>query len=266
MNAPASNQLYSKEAVKAAKNVVISLFLALKKFSLYPEDHSHCQIAMVRLQKDLEMFLDAHEELVFRVEKDRILFEDKVIHEGEAKEGDLAFALFRDAIYKLIFRRGIDSQQTDLFIKILNQYRTLPPEAEGDIVTALWDAQLPHLQYEADDRILEANLDVDLTQSEEDGTEESYFYSTLEMLLDKEASPAGSHGDRDLPPLEPHSFQLTTEEVENLQEMVCREEERDATQEILDMLADILKDQRDEEYFDVVLDYMEEELQTALGR
>jgi hypothetical protein len=221
---------------------------------------------MVRLQQDLEAFLDNHGKLVLRVEKDRILFEDKVIHKGEAKEGDLAFALFRDAIYKLVFHKGIDSRQIDVFIKILNQYRTLPPEAEGDIVTALWEAQLPHLQYEADDRILEADLDVDLSQSEEEGTDESTFYSTLEMLLDKAASPAGSHGDRDLPPLEPNSFQLTTEEVNILQEMVCREEERDATQEILDMLADILKDQRDEEYFDVVLDYMEAELQTALGQ
>ena len=142
MNSLASNQLYSKETAEAAKNVVISLFLALKKFSLYPEDHSHCQTAMVRLQHDLETFLDNHGKLVLRVEKDRILFEDKVIHEGEAKEGDLAFALFRDAIYKLIFHKGIDSRQIDLFIKILNQYRTLPPEAEGDIVTALWEAQL----------------------------------------------------------------------------------------------------------------------------
>ena len=125
---------------------------------------------------------------------------------------------------------------------------------------------MPHLQYEADDKILEADLDVDLSTSEEERTEESDFYSTLEMLLDAEASPAGSQGDRDLPPLEPCSFQLTTEEVETLQEMVRRAEERDATQEILDMLADILKDQKDEEYFDVVLEYMEEELQTALGR
>jgi hypothetical protein len=266
MNAPASNQEYSKEAVKAAKNVVTSLFLALKKFSLYPEDHNHCQTAMVRLQHDLETFLDNYEKLVLHVEKDRILFEDEVVHQGEAKEGDLGFALFRDAIYKLIFLKGIDSRQIDLFIRVLNQHRTLPPEAEGDIVTALWEAQLPHLKYEADDKILEADLEVDLSHSEEERTEESDFYSTLEMLLDAEASPAGSHGDRDLPPLEPCTFQLTTEEVETLQEMVRCAEERDATQEILDMLADILKDQKDEEYFDVVLEYMEEELQTALGR
>ncbi len=252
--------------MKAAKNVVTSLFLALKKFSLYPEDHNYCQTAMVRLQHDLETFLDNYEKLVLHVEKDRILFEDEVVHEGEAKEGDLGFALFRDAIYKLIFLKGIDSRQIDLFIRILNQHRTLPPEAEGDIVTALWEAQLPHLQYEADDKILEADLEADLSPSEEERTEESDFYSTLEMLLDAEASPAGSHGDRDLPPLEPCAFQLTTEEVETLQEMVRRAEERDATHEILDMLADILKDQEDEEYFDVVLAYMEEELQTALGR
>jgi len=266
MNVSASNQTYSKEAVQTAKNVVTSLFLALKKFSLYPEDHNHCQTAMVRLQHDLETFFNNDEKLVLHVEKDRILFEDETVHEGEAKEGDLGFALYRDAIYKLTFHKGIDSRQMDLFIRILNQHRTLPPEAEGDIVTALWEAQLPHLQYEADDKILEADLDADLSHSEGEGTQESDFYSTLEMLLDAEASPAGSHGDRDLPPLEPRSFQLTTGEVETLQEMVRRAEERDATQEILDMLADILKDQRDEEYFDVVLEYMEEELQTALGR
>jgi hypothetical protein len=266
MDAPASNQEYSKQALKAAKNVVTSLFLAVKKFSLYPEDHNHCQTAMVRLQHDLELFLDNYGKLILHVERDRILFEDEVVHEGEAKEGDLAFALFRDAIYKLVFHKGIDSRQIDLFIRILNQHRTLPPEAEGDIVTALWEAELPHLQYEADDKILEADLEVDLSDSDEGRTDESDFYSTLEMLLDAEASPAGSHGDRDLPPLEPGSFQLTTEEVQTLQQMVRRAEERDATQEILDMLADILKDQKDEEYFDVVLDYMEEELQTALGR
>jgi hypothetical protein len=266
MDAPASNQEYSKQALKAAKNFVTSLFLAVKKFSLYPEDHNHCQTAMVRLQHDLELFLDNYGKLVLHVERDRILFEDEVVHEGEAKEGDLAFALFRDAIYKLVFQKGIDSRQIDLFIRILNQHRTLPPEAEGDIVTALWEAELPHLQYEADDKILEADLEVDLSDADEGRTDESDFYSTLEMLLDAEASPAGSHGDRDLPPLEPGSFQLTTEEVQTLQQMVRRAEERDATQEILDMLADILKDQKDEEYFDVVLDYMEEELQTALGR
>ena len=115
-------------------------------------------------------------------------------------------------------------------------------------------------------KILEADLDADRSHSEEGRTQESDFYSTLEILLDAEASPAGAHGDRDLPPLEPHSFQLGAEEVKTLQEMVRRAEERDATQEILDMLADILKDQKDEEYFEVVLEYMEEELQTALGR
>ena len=226
--------------MNAAKKVVISLFLAVKNFSLYPEDHNHCQTAMVRLQHDLETFLDNYGKLVLHIEKDRILFDDEVVHEGESKEGDLAFALFRDAIYKLVFHKGVDSRQLDLFIRILNQHRTLPPEAEGDIVTALWKGQLPHLQYEADDKILEADLDADLSTSEEGGTGESDFYSTLEMLLDAEASPAGSYGDRDLPPLQPHSFQLNTEEVKTLQEMVRRAEERDATQEILDMLADIL--------------------------
>ncbi|MFQ5917716.1 MAG: HEAT repeat domain-containing protein, partial [Candidatus Binatia bacterium] len=234
----------------------------------------HCQTALVRLQNELETVLSKYGELIFHVEKNRLLFAGEVMHQGSSTDGDVAFALFRDGILELIFQRGIDPQETNLFFRILDEYKTLPEEAEGDIVTALWEAQLPHIRYEAADNILEtdseggvstAEIKIDglaeTTPSQEVDTSEAW-----DMLVGAKAPVTASDRIKELPRVDTSSFRLTTEEAGHLEEMVRSAEERDATEEILNMMADILKDQQDEEFFDIVLEYMEEELQTALVR
>lgn len=62
----------------------------------------------------------------------------------------------------------------------------------------------------------------------------------------------------------PTTLHLTAEEADHLEEMVRSEEDRDATQEIMDMMGDILKDQQDEEFFSYILEYMLEEFSVAL--
>jgi hypothetical protein len=67
-------------------------------------------------------------------------------------------------------------------------------------------------------------------------------------------------------PITPTTLQLTAEDADHLEEMVRSEEERDATQEIMDMMGDILKDQQDEEFFAYIIEYMLEEFTEALKR
>jgi hypothetical protein len=67
-------------------------------------------------------------------------------------------------------------------------------------------------------------------------------------------------------PTVPTTLQLTAEEADDLEEMVRSEEERDATQEIMDMMGDILKDQQDEEFFAYIIEYMLEEFTASLKR
>jgi hypothetical protein len=69
-----------------------------------------------------------------------------------------------------------------------------------------------------------------------------------------------------LPKLDPSSVQLKEEEALKLEHLVRIEEQRDATHEILDMLADILRKQQDEAFFAVILDYLEEELLVAFSK
>ena len=263
-----------QEALEDARSIVNILFQVLRMLSFYAEDHTNCQAGLMRLHKDLGNFLEKNEELSLKVEKNRLLFGDAAVYEGDVKDGDLAFALFRDGILELSFHNGLEARETQIFVGILNTYKVLPAEAEGDIVTALWESQLPHVHYEAADSIIETDSEGGLSSQEENGPipggttslQGTDIFGSLETLKKDPAPCVVAEKAKELRRVDMRIFELKTEEITALREMVLREEERDATGEILNMMADILKDQQNKEFFDVVLEYLSEELQIALAR
>jgi len=267
MEMPADTPNYPPEASSAAKGVVTSLLLAVKMFSLYADDHAHCRSALTRIHEHIESFLRDYGELVFQVEKSRLVFDHKGVYQGSEKEGDIAFGLFRDGILDLRFQKGIESEETRTFLRILDRYKTLPAEAEGDIVTALWEAELPHIRYQAADNILETEAEAEAKSLEKRSGEAKGAWGgsvPLEMHMIAENIMERAQGVKELPSIDLAAVQLTAEEARKLEEMVSEEEERDGTREILDMMADILRSQEDESFFGVVLDFLEEELSAAL--
>jgi hypothetical protein len=268
------DKVQPQEALEDARSIVNILFQVLRMLSFYAEDHTNCQAGLMRLHKDLGNFLEKNEELSLKVEKNRLLFGDTVIYEGDVKDGDLAFALFRDGILELSFQNGLEARETQVFVGILHKYKVLPAEAEGDIVTALWESQLPHVHYEAADSIIETDSEGGLSCPGENGPipggatsrQGADIFDSLETLKQDPAPCVLADKAKEWRRVDTTIFELKTEEIAALKEMVLREEERDATGEILDMMADILKDQQNKEFFDVVLEYLSEELQMALAR
>ena len=263
-----------QEELEAVQSIVNILLQVLRMLSFYAEEHSNCQACLTRLHKELGNFLQKNQELKFTVEKNRLLLGDGVLYEGDVKDGDLAFALFRDGILELSFQKGLEAWETKIFVGILNTYKVLPTEAEGDIVTALWESQLPHVHYEAADSIIETDSEGGLTSSEENGPipggaaspQCADIFDSLETLKQDPAPCVVVQKAKESRRVDTRIFELKTEEITALREMVLREEERDATGEILNMMADILKDQQNKDFFDVVLEYLSEELQIALAR
>jgi HEAT repeat protein len=269
MNDRQSTPAYPDEAVKAAKAVAVSLHLAEKMLSLYPEDHAYCQKSMARLQDDLDRFLRTYGNLTLHVDKNGLSFEEELIYEGTGKEGDFALALFRDGVFRLSFVKGIEMEETSTLIRILHRYRNLSTVPEDDIVTALWEAQLLHVQYGAADSILEVDKDGKFTPSEMNDLLAQFSRSDR----GEEANPievpgrtASAQSTPRIVGIDITAQHLTVEEAEELEEMVRYEEDWDATQEILDMMADILQNQADDAFFGYIADYMEEELRASFDR
>jgi len=262
----AASPNYPHEALPAAKGIVSSLLLAVKMFSLYADDHAHCRSSVARLHEYIENFLQEYGDLVFQVEKNRLVFAKKGVHRGSEKDGDIVFALFRDGVLDLLFQKGLELEETTTFLRILDQYRTLSVEAEGDIVTALWEADLPHIRYRAADNILETMSEAEDQSSEQQGDQARKGWNAavpLEMHMIAENMLDAAQGARALPQIDLAQVQLSADEAKKLEGMVREEEERDATEEILDMMADILRSEQDEAFFVVILEYLEDELHAA---
>lgn len=247
----------SEEQWQAAEKVLISLQLARKNYSLYPENHVNCTRAQEQFWLHLDKYLRLYGNLRFDLAKDKLLFQGEIILSEPPEEGNLPFTLFRDGIQWLELQRGIDSKEVEQFLRLLNRYRILSDEPEGDLVTALWEARFPHIQYYVADMFWGAEPEFDLTVSPGAAEEDA------ELLEEAEEKDSKSEC---FPAIEPAALKMTPEEEAELREMVRVEEKRDPVSEYLDVLLDSLMELREKENFVPILESLEDVFHDSLAR
>jgi hypothetical protein len=245
----------SEEEWQAAEKLLSSLQLARKNYSLYPENHVNCERALEQFWLQLNKYIGSYGNLRFDLAKDKLLFQGEVILSEPPEEGNLPFTLFRDGIQWLELQRGIDSEEVEQFLRILNKYRVLSDEPEGDLVTALWEARFPHIQYYVADMSWGAELELDLTASP----------AAEDAELLEEETEKGPKSEC-FPPIEPAALKMTPEEEAELREMVRTEEKRDPVSEYLDILLDSLLELREKENFVPILESLDEVFHDLLAR
>lgn len=248
----------SEYELNATKNIFASLLLARKNRSLYPQGHTICKDSISRLHLQLAAFLQEYGTLRLEIERDRIVSNDGVISEGLPDEGTLHFALFQVGIRWLEFLVGIEPEELDNILTILEKYTKVSAEPEGDIVTAFWEAQFPHLRYEVaefswgDDQEQEINEISDLTGAKE---VEKQLREFEWEEPDTSVNPA----------IDDVHLLLTPQEKVRLKEMIRQEEELDLTS-YLDALLDSLLQHREKENFNIILEVLSEEFSGSLAR
>jgi hypothetical protein len=212
---------------------------------------------MERFWLHLETFLQAHGNLRFELEKDRLIFQGEPILTEPPEDGNLPFTLFRDGIQWLEFQDGVDEKEVKEFLRILNTYRVLSDEPEGDLVTALWEAGLPHIEHHVADFFWEAEPEAEFATppAKED------MNSVLAEEEEQESSEFAA-----VVSIDPITLELTPEEEAELQEMVRLEEKRDPTAAYLNAVLDSLLELREKESFDPILESLEEEFHDSLAR
>ena len=148
-----------KGELESAKGTLSAFLNLLKTYALYSEYHPFCEEVVTRFHANLISFLEEYGNLILTVKRNRLLYEENEIHAGPANEDNIAFSLFRDGIESIEMIEGIELWETKTIVKIVHKYKRLPEEPEGDLVTAFWEAQLPHFHYEATEYIPEENFD-----------------------------------------------------------------------------------------------------------
>jgi hypothetical protein len=260
------------EEIDEAKRLLKSLLLVLKTYGLYSEYHPFCKKMLAEFHTKLLSFLEEYGSLVLSVQKKCLFYEEKEVLSGPANEENLAFSFFRDGVEWIEIIEGIELWETGEIIKILHNYRRLHEEAEGDFVTAFWESELPHFRYEASEFIPDDDGQNTVNPATKAKGGQSELVRNIDIKAFREikvravdGTPLQSTGwNNERSEVRPTSSELTTQELENINEMLINEEELDFTQEILHMLSDILKVLDDEQFLLLALKFLKKSLEETL--
>ena len=289
------NTNISRQELQAAKKTILSFISAFKAYTLYPVEHSFSRNNLSRFKKDIDGFLGEYGELQIDIGKNSFFCKDECIFEGEPEENNPAYLLTRDGLLYLEFLKNVSIAEISELLRILNQYRNPFDDLGGDIVTSLWQANFNNIVYEEVDIFALESFDFDLSsfkigpeaashddiataaRSTVSGAPDSPSSpesgsDTADQQQDSSSDENGSSSDNS----PPHGVLLaeqgitllhvTPEEKYVLQTFINEEEQKDFTNDVIDILLILLIVQREKNNFDSVLEFLEFEFFETMAK
>jgi|GEM_PF-4862265 hypothetical protein len=244
------------EELQAVKDFLSSFLIGYKNYCLYPENHSICHRSVENAATRLEGFLKGFHVLRMDVERERLVFKNEIVFQEPTGAENMATILFRDGIQWIQFSEGFCLEELKDFFRILKENKNWNEDSEGDIVTALWEANFPNFRYMAVDVYWESEplLDYSLLNA---GTAEEQ--KSVKPDVQQTISPVTAIADSG-----DSLWKLTDEEVEILDKMISEEEQRDSLNDLLFVVFVLLNDRDKNNDLGTALEFMEGELRQAL--
>ena len=269
----AANDSPSSEALEAVRGFMAAFANAVKSYALYPETHTISEKLLSGLDVSLTNFFQTSPDLKLDIEKERICFKGVEVYQQGGSEDYLVTPFFRDGILWIEFGKGTTVTELSFLLAILNEYRILTDESEGDLVTALWEKNLPHIRYEAAELFWETEPKLDFSHFRVSGSANEKFHDPAVLkhgtATGKQQDSSGDAGNQstvsiDSTEVKRSLMQITRSETEILQKLIFEEEHRNRSQDVLDVLLIILEDEDDEEEFGSILELLAQEFENTL--
>ncbi len=144
-------------AFERAKDILHHLANTVSAMKIYPSEHATVAGFVDGLTQKLREFLDAHGKLEIWVEEYSFSCGGKPVYTDPMTIKSLPFFFFKDGMQMLYFYQGIDRGEILAFLELIKLESQKPAE-DADIVTALWEKDLPNIQYFAPDEFLEGRI------------------------------------------------------------------------------------------------------------
>lgn len=241
------------------QQTVLALNGTFKKILLYPPEHVIYQTSLESLKKKLDRCIDKHGDLVLKIDRNQILYNDEIVHDGPMNEENLAFVLFRDGIYHLEFHESIALWEIHRFLEILQKHQVLTEDAENDVVTSLWESELPCLSYKAEDFGYDTGEDFEFPELGGDNLSQDDPHPVDTNTNDSPPDPLPQ-----TPIQNRQLWEITPEDREHLRSMLVEEEDWERIEYVLYILLFILQQQTQPDDFSEVMAYLNQELQAAM--
>ncbi len=238
------------EPVGEVHDLFVTLGKAFRAYQLYDENNPVRQRFVESLRKAFQELWAELDHLTLVVEEDRIHLSGQDVYVAESRSDSLAFLFYKDGIREITFLPGLEEEELERFLGVLQRARKLRPEGD-DLLTVLWEEDLEYFQYQYVDFLAEG-VDLPLPgggNSEDELRHVLQAESPAEPEADEEQQP-GRAGQEGQPPpqtvskedFNPTLYALDPREMDVLKGEIEKEIQRDLRGDVLAALFDRLEE------------------------
>ncbi len=143
----------TSDQYSAAKAICNSMHRAYRDLRLYPPGHPSARESVDGLAEPVGQYVDQWGTLTLEVQENALALEGEAVYLHETSRDNMAFLLFRDGVRSLSLHPGCEVEELEALVDCLAHADDLA-EMEHDIVTALWERDLRHIEYRVVDPFL----------------------------------------------------------------------------------------------------------------
>lgn len=243
------------------RDLFVTLGKALRAYQLYDENNPVYHRFVSSLREAFQDIWQEVDQVKVMVEEHRLMSGEVVVYENENRSESLAFLFFKDGVREITFLRGIEADEMERFLGVLQRARDMKPDAD-DLLTVLWEADLTFFEYTYVE-VMPDGMEfpaatpeserADLGQAHRGVREEAEEDEGDQDAADGEAgedSPAPQQISKE--DFNPTLYSLDPREKEVLREEVELEMNRDLREDVLNALYDRLEDSDSERQTEIL--------------
>lgn len=257
--------------VEVVRSLFITLGKAFRAHQLYDENNPVRKRFVDTLRGEFEGLWKVIDRLVVSLDEDHIYLGGSEVYRSESRNDSLAFLFFKDGVREITFLPGIEAEELDSLLGVLQKARKLTPEGD-DLLTVLWEEELKYFKYQYVDLLAEG---VALPQAG-GGNSPAELQAVLsaedeEIAAEEETGERGGAG-ADTPrsvsqdDFNPTLYALDPREMETLRADLRKEMQRDTRADVLKALFDLLENPENRERQSEILGVLRTLLPNFLSR
>ena len=255
------------------RELFITLGKALRAYRLYEENNPVYKRFVGNLREAFGKVWEGADRVSLRVEEWRLVMDGAEVFSSDSRADSIAFMLYRDGIRDITFLPGIEQNELERFLSVLQRARHAGTQGD-DLLSLLWEEELECFRYRY----------VDLLQDElppgvEPGSGDAVDAPRVQAILAAELAEEGeaeegeaASAERAFTPkisqdsFNPTLYSLDPREIEILQREIEAEVNRDLRGDVLAALFDRLEEPARPERQSEILGIFRTLLPNLLGR
>jgi hypothetical protein len=234
--------------ISQVRALFVILGKALRAFQLYDDNNPVRRRFVDNLREAFEGLWSEIEGLHLAVEEDRFVMAGEEVYHSTLRSDSLSFLLYKDGIRDISFLPGVEGDELDRFLGLLQRAKMLKSAEAEDVLTMLWEADFQCFKWVYVDQLGEGVVLPEARPEEERGDlDEVYAVETEIDSADEEMAEQGGQPSAPPPPkvgsdFNPALFALDPAEKEQLERELRAEMERDLRHDVLSALFDRLEE------------------------